>query len=200
MDARLAASVDSKKIDSKDIVLQKQKWRKHFKAANQEVASKELSKTIQRNLKLLLKNIKGPVGVYSNLAGEPCLKALVQELKLDWCFPRVEGDTMAFYRTGWEQLRPGSFGVLEPFDGEPVSVKDMEWCLVPGLGFDRQGIRMGRGKAFYDRTFNGHKTNLVGVSFSPLVTTERLPYEGHDVLMNWIVTDKYLLKVAAKKP
>lgn len=54
---------------------------------------------------------------------------------------------------GLEGLRPGSYGILEPaYDPKRIGdPKDLELALIPGLGFDREGGRLGRGKGYFDR-------------------------------------------------
>ena len=51
-------------------------------------------------------------------------------------------------------LRPGSYGILEPKKPEPMKSDAfgfLDCVLVPGLAFDRAGHRLGRGKGYYDR-------------------------------------------------
>src|SRR5215216_834791 len=42
-------------------------------------------------------------------------------------------------------------GVREPAGGKPVPVDFIDFVVVPGLGFDSKGYRIGRGMGFYDR-------------------------------------------------
>lgn len=65
--------------------------------------------------------------------------------------PKVKGEDMQFYRLETlEDLKPGSMGILEPSEGEPV-VMEGGIVLMPGLVFDRQGNRAGYGAGYYDR-------------------------------------------------
>jgi 5-formyltetrahydrofolate cyclo-ligase len=68
-------------------------------------------------------------------------------------------------RVSWEQRRmlpielgslsdnisEGAFGLREPAEGIPFPVQNIDLVVVPGLGFDREGNRIGRGRGFYDQ-------------------------------------------------
>lgn len=94
--------------------------------------------------------------------------------------------------TGTASLVPGRFrGVLEP-DGPrigPTGIGDATLVLLPALAVDRQGVRLGRGAGYYDRSLV-HATpdvQLVAVvRDDELVDT--LPREDHDVRMTGVLT------------
>ncbi len=48
-------------------------------------------------------------------------------------------------------LQKGPYGILEPVDKESVRPQDVDLVIVPGVAFDLQGRRLGRGKGYYDR-------------------------------------------------
>lgn len=178
----------------------KAEWRQIFKSRLDfsEDLKEQRSEHVCANLRLLLAKSQGPVGVFAALPEEPRLRNLVRGLNLDWCFPKVENARLQFYRANWDELQVGSFGVLEPVahPSRQVAVSDLGWCLVPALGYDRTGVRLGRGKGFYDRSLQNFRGVLVGVGFSQAISARTLPVQNHDVRMNWIVTDQYLLKVS----
>jgi 5-formyltetrahydrofolate cyclo-ligase len=93
------------------------------------------------------------------------------------------------FRAWWPGMRltPGVWGIPVPAEGEPVLP---EALLVPLLGFDGQGYRLGYGGGYYDRTLAAMpvKPLAVGIGFemSCLPTIHPQP---HDVPMDLIVTE-----------
>ena len=49
------------------------------------------------------------------------------------------------------KLVRGLYGISEPAIKEPVSMQDLDLVIVPGVAFDKEGMRLGRGKGYYDR-------------------------------------------------
>jgi len=98
--------------------------------------------------------------------------------------------------TSWGDLAPNSLGFLEP-PPEKVRVvaNDSIGCfLVPGVGFDLQGNRLGYGLGFYDRALQTaqHDSLLVGLAYD-LQVVENLPVSGHDVPMHLIITENRIV-------
>ena len=52
-----------------------------------------------------------------------------------------------------EDLRPGTWGILEPAPDKirPVDPKELDLVVVPGVAFSPDGDRLGYGGGFYDR-------------------------------------------------
>ncbi len=65
-----------------------------------------------------------------------------------------------------------------------------EWVLVPGLGFDLAGGRLGRGKGYYDRFLESHEALRIGLCWSEQIL-QKVPLESHDCLMDFIITEKF---------
>ncbi len=96
-------------------------------------------------------------------------------------------------------LAPGPFGVAEPAAHCPRHpLNQLDVTLLPGLGFDRVGRRLGRGKGHYDRLLKGASGEFWGVGHDCQLLTE-LPAESHDVVLNCIVTPAHWVEVVSAR-
>jgi 5-formyltetrahydrofolate cyclo-ligase len=106
--------------------------------------------------------------------------------------PQFEGRT-GLYRvcriTDLNQdLTSGNFGVREPNAGCAVlELKQLDLILVPGVAFDLNGHRLGRGRGFYDRLLRDVTGTKCGVASDEQVK-KQIPVEAHDVLLDCILT------------
>jgi len=133
--------------------------------------------------------------LYHPLPGEIDVMALLTaDSTKSFLFPRIEGEHLALYR-----LLAGSrwinnpFGFKEPDPGtwDAVTPKEVHLAIVPGLAFDVNGARLGRGKGYYDRLlghpdFQGIKIGLCW----PWQILDSLPNEPHDITMDRVISDK----------
>lgn len=103
--------------------------------------------------------------------------------------PCVDGDDLRLRQyTGADCMREGEqFGIGEPTGEEYTDLESVDAIIVPGVAFDKEGHRMGRGRGFYDRllksTPNAYK---IGVCFD-FQMVESVPVEPHDVMMDRVV-------------
>jgi 5-formyltetrahydrofolate cyclo-ligase len=82
----------------------------------------------------------------------------------------------------------GKFGVREPAATcEPIGLDQFDLVLVPGLAFDLQGNRLGRGRGFYDRLLTETSGIKCGVAYD-LQVLETIPTEPHDAKVDFIFT------------
>ncbi|MFH1748608.1 MAG: 5-formyltetrahydrofolate cyclo-ligase [Planctomycetota bacterium] len=107
-------------------------------------------------------------------------------------------------RVSWEQRRmlpieirslttdvqPGMLGIREPVEGLPVPVSDIDLVVVPGLGFDARGNRLGRGRGFYDGFLRHRDFHAVAcaIAYEEQVV-ESVPADEDDVCVDMLVTD-----------
>ena len=136
-------------------------------------------------------------GAYQPLKGEPsCLEFCRKSRSLDFVFPSVLKDQMSFYKPARKNpWKLSSLGFKEPNlkTAEAVSSCDIEIFLVPGLAFDREGRRLGRGLGYYDRFLAKNKALKIGLAWSDQIHEGNLPEKPHDVSMDIIVTEKFIL-------
>lgn len=153
---------------------------------------------LHQQLILFLHNYPGCWGTYASIPGEISLNSLSSLCPaIQFAYPKVVGSELEFWIPGDKGFAPEArWGILEPIaDGaRQVSLAEMSGYLVPGLGFDKRGVRLGWGKGFYDRALSGFSGLKVGIAFAELVQTD-LPCEDHDVRMDFLVTELGTLKV-----
>jgi 5-formyltetrahydrofolate cyclo-ligase len=98
----------------------------------------------------------------------------------------------------WGEYRPGElvrgrWGLLEP--REPwlpeSAVAEATLVVVPALAVDRRGVRLGRGRGFYDRSLDGRdpQARLVAMVRDEELLDE-LPADPHDVAMTHVITPR----------
>lgn len=100
----------------------------------------------------------------------------------------------------WDALRRGRFGVLEPPAGAVVRPQAGDVVVVPGVAFDRDGGRLGRGRGYYDRAFPvgaEEAPRLVGFAYS-VQLVERVPCDSRDRRMDAIVTEDGVHRVTSR--
>lgn len=104
--------------------------------------------------------------------------------------PRVSGDDIEVIKYEPGTLRKGSFNILEPTNDEVINPSILDLVIVPGVAFDREGNRCGRGKGYYDRFLNQTDAVTIAVCFDCQLV-DHLPTEPHDIPAQYIVTSSY---------
>jgi 5-formyltetrahydrofolate cyclo-ligase len=87
-------------------------------------------------------------------------------------------------------LVPSTFGVPEPIGSEiPARADDITTILLPMLGFDRTGARIGYGAGYYDRFLEKNPgLRKIGIAFA-CQEIDRLPVDENDIRMDCIITE-----------
>ena len=85
-------------------------------------------------------------------------------------------------------FRAATYGIEEPTGELFTDYADIDFIVVPGVAFDRNGNRLGRGKGYYDRLLpripSAYKA---GICF-PFQLVEEVPAEPFDIRMDEIIT------------
>lgn len=102
--------------------------------------------------------------------------------------PRVEGEVMRFYDYDPRTMHRGSFGIDEPQADAECPPAEIDMIVIPARAFTPSGVRLGRGKGFYDRymsqpEFSAYK---IGVAFECQMF-DTLPFEDHDITANTVI-------------
>jgi 5-formyltetrahydrofolate cyclo-ligase len=130
------------------------------------------------------------VGLFAAMPEEPDLAPLRGEAGVK-VYPRISGEDLTWWAVeGPDDLEAGVHGILEPRLGAATRIEpeEIEWILVPGLGFGRDGSRLGRGRGFYDRTLGRVRGRITGVAFG-IQVEDRMPREEWDRPVAEIITE-----------
>lgn len=122
-------------------------------------------------------------------------------LNKDIYLPRVNGSLLDFHKVeSLSDLKLGSFNVPEPDPSwKKINPLELDLIIVPGIGFDVHGNRLGYGKGFYDRVLPGaHKKRIYGLSYSFQVL-DFIPHDESDISMGFIVTENGLMHCEKRK-
>jgi 5-formyltetrahydrofolate cyclo-ligase len=94
----------------------------------------------------------------------------------------------------WDDLSPGVYNILEPRKEKikEASIDEIDLIIVPGVGFDEKGNRIGHGIGFYDKLLKDSKSKFIGLAFEFQVI-KNIPIEKHDIKMDKIVTEKRII-------
>lgn len=136
------------------------------------------------------------VALYISINNEVDTKDLVDfcfELRKSIFLPKADGDVWTFAKfSKQDKLESGPFGILQPILLNPPQFIDV--AIIPGVAFDRSGVRLGYGKGVYDRLLADSKAFKIGLGYDFQVL-ESLPKEAHDLVMDMVVTDTEVIKV-----
>ena len=131
------------------------------------------------------------IGAYWPIAGEVDCRPLFETLAplFGLALPvAMAADKPLLFRE-WQPDQPlikGRYDIPVPDDAAAVVTPNI--LLIPMVGFDRQGYRLGMGGGFYDRTLPGLKALTIGLSYQASQVDD-LPHEPHDQPLDWIVTE-----------
>ena len=132
------------------------------------------------------------ISAFAALPGEPDLLPLLAEFPdRQWIFPRIENERLILHPVAdpSSDLLPGAFGIREPSPALPViDATEIDAFLCPGLAFDQQGGRLGRGRGFYDRLLARARPRALklGIAFPFQLVADTFP-EPHDIRMNEVL-------------
>ena len=189
----MSDSTKESAIQSEKENLRKSLKRKLRSLSNQQkkgasnLISEKLIETVAENSSVLC---------YSPLQSEPNIwPAITYWLNSNFrvCLPKVEGQSIESYIIkGTENLTRSSLSILEPDPSKHASISAMEidFIIVPGIGFSPEGKRIGRGGGYYDRFLGtvSEPTLKVGVAFNSQITAD-IPTQKHDIPVDLLITN-----------
>jgi 5-formyltetrahydrofolate cyclo-ligase len=191
----------------KEIQKAKVTLRKQIRGALHNIspaARNALSTQIRDRLKeqAIWKNA-GSVLFFAPLPDEPDVWPLLEETLAAGkiaALPRFDPASHGYVACRVQNLRneivAGQFGIREPgANCVEVPLNRLDLVLIPGVGFDLQGRRLGRGRGFYDRLLADVDGGKCGIAFDEQIVKE-IPAGPQDVRLNFILTPTRWVEVA----
>lgn len=142
-----------------------------------------------------------PIGLYVSVGLEvstEALRALARRRRCPVYLPRISNyraRAMLFARDHGELALFNRHGIPEPGTAQIMPARSLSVVLMPLLGFDGAGTRLGSGAGYYDRVFafrrrrhSWHRPLLVGVAFA-CQRVDHIELGRHDVPLDAIVTE-----------
>lgn len=130
--------------------------------------------------------------LYYSLPDEVQTHEFVKQISKDKLviLPVVTGDELELkVYAGESAMKKGCFGIDEPTGETITDFSTIDIAIIPGVGFDKHGNRLGRGKGYYDRLLPKLQSYNIGICFSFQVIPE-IPVEPFDRPMDEVWTEE----------
>lgn len=128
--------------------------------------------------------------LFHSLPDEVCTHELIEKYasKKKILLPVIDGEKWHI-REYKGDLKTGEYNIQEPTGGNYYDYGSIDLVVVPGVCFDKDKGRVGRGKGYYDRILKEIKAFKIGVCFDCQLLS-KVPAEEWDVKMDQVMTAK----------
>ena len=92
-----------------------------------------------------------------------------------------------------DKFTTGKFRIFEPYKGQRINPKELEYIIVPLVGFDAKKNRLGHGWGYYDRFLKQTDALKIGVAFE-IQKVDEVITDKDDVPLDLIITEKTIYK------
>ena len=188
-----------------------QKWRKlqraNLVARREAIAEKDrifwsaaITLLLQQGFTILKKKI---IGSYHPIRGEYDPRPAMDYFEkhgATLAIPEVtKKDAPLCFRKWWGKapMKKGAYGIPVPDNTEQVII---DTALIPMVGFDQQGYRLGYGSGYYDRTLASSNPSplVIGIAFE-MFRLDSLHPQAHDIPMDFIITEAGIYQTIENK-
>ncbi len=127
------------------------------------------------------------VSAHSEVGTHTLIEELLKEKQVvvPYCTDKC-GNMLAVKINSPDDLTLGSFGILEPKNPIPFSKEEIDFVIVPGIAFDKEGFRLGYGKGYYDRFLCDISPYKLGVCQKEFYVGT-LPHSKYDIKMDSVM-------------
>ncbi|MGI4850589.1 MAG: 5-formyltetrahydrofolate cyclo-ligase [Janthinobacterium lividum] len=174
----------------------------YFKSLSESGKSQLNKELIKNILTLIPANMNGPIAVFWPMTYEPDIRPIfdkILSMGRKVLLPVIQGPRTSLIFRNWktgDRLQESNTKTMEPL--LKSTIYEPEVLLIPLLGFDNRGHRLGYGAGHYDRTlmqFYKKKLNIltIGVAYEMQHVNE-LPIGSYDQPLHWVATEEKIYK------
>ena len=157
-------------------------------------SSKIFSKLIKTKIISEAKSIGCYYSIGSEVQTHEIIKHFLSENK-SVSLPKVSQDYMSFRNIkDLSKLEKGEYDISEPKDTAAIEQKH-DVILVPCVGLDNDGNRIGYGLGFYDKYLEEKDVIKIALAYSKQIV-KTIPASANDVKMDWIITERDVIKTS----
>lgn len=151
--------------------------------SNMEYITNEILNLLEENINFI-KSKK--ILLYYSLPDEINTHKFIKKIDKEIYLPCIMGEDI-FIKKYTGHLVKGSYNILEPIGD--IYHGQIDLAIVPGMAFDNNGNRLGRGKGYYDRLLSKLSCYNIGICF-PCQLIDYIPNDKWDIKMNEVITFK----------
>lgn len=188
-------------INSSQVKLQLRKSILNKRSALEKSFVKRQSRTVAGKLLAEIKKLSpARVLIYLSFENEVATFELARWLlneNIDVLVPRYFEDTSDYKLVRLQNLTKlelGPLGIPQPKSAEVVSPESINVAILPGVAFDKGGVRLGYGMGVFDRLLKKSHAYKIGLAYDFQVV-KKLPKRKHDLVLDMIVTEKRVIRM-----
>ncbi len=139
------------------------------------------------------------IGIYWPFRGEYDVRSIAHHFisrGATLALPKVVGQHQPLHFCAWSPdspMKDGAYGIPIP---EHVQIVRLDAVIIPMVGFDQRGYRLGYGSGYYDRTLATYDPQpiKIGIAFE-MQRLDDLHPQAHDIAMHYVVTEKGIFRI-----
>lgn len=175
---------------------ERQRLHSQIKTLSNEYRQQAEAQINQQLIKFLRTQKPQPIAIYLSKDSEVATDFIQQWLlKHQWKIyaPQINGTELKFYplpKKNSELVWKEYFKIWEPpRKGEPMT--DFDIMIVPVVGYNSKGYRLGHGQGYYDRWLQRYRPRLtIGLAYADQATDSQLIFNNFDVPLDLVITNK----------
>ena len=141
------------------------------------------------------------IGIYLDIKNEISIDNVIESLDANLYVPymedngskKIENASMIFRKYTKDLACLDDFNIRSS-KGEIIETKELDLIIIPALGLNMDGYRIGYGKACYDKALSNFNKTIIAVAYDNCLTDIAFQ-EHHDKKVNFICTEKRLFQV-----